>query len=291
MECGGFIHNQAILREEDEHAKEGTAEHEEVERRCREGILEADYKHNNFVDFYIRAKKKGATLIVEEYVKNEYLKGKPDLVAFFKDTMYVVDLKNGFMAVEPTSWQLVGYALLFLKPNIKKVVCAISQNGAFKTIEYTIEELMEKKAQILAKFKDNSLALGDHCQFCDRCCPLQQAAIKEALGFAPSLTTLVDNKADIAKWLKKAEGGVMALTEAPTGYYFDTKTTSRRSINIGTAPEILTKKAAVSLQEADTFVKLGVLSEEDLNKHITTKTSKTKKLYKKRDFSEETVEF
>lgn len=152
------------------------------------------------------------------------LYGTGDVVGYNAATKHLLvgDLKFGMGVVEPTSLQLMTYAVgavhRLQNRGVDRVTCMIVQprawhkDGPVRTVEYdaadmVIGEERIRQAIVLAELPDAPLAAGDHCRFCPAMaeCPTHAEALGAgivaiemaadvALPTLPVVTTLSDEQ-------------------------------------------------------------------------------------------------
>ena len=138
---------------------------------------------------YVVNKANGAKLYVEKKVKlTKNLWGTVDCSFVKKDTLYVVDYKNGYGLVSPkNNPQLMIYGLAALKelknPKIKNVCLVICQpNGEGDTIKESLVSARKLKKRFWPQLKEGirrieneplDLNIGPWCKWCEvgRACP------------------------------------------------------------------------------------------------------------------------
>lgn len=107
--------------------------------------------------------------------------------------LYIRDLKFGFRVVEPDSWQLLGYALLWIskyqiKPDyitVEIIQPRVSHvNGPYRSLTYSYAEFIERAVEYIAAadaaYKTDKMVFtpGEHCRNCKAAshCPTLRAS-------------------------------------------------------------------------------------------------------------------
>ncbi|AWY02831.1 hypothetical protein [Alteromonas phage JH01] len=121
--------------------------------------------------------------------------GWADHIMIAGDTLYIDDLKYGFVVVnEEDNAQCAHYAVSALDTfklwfKIKRVVCTIIQpradhvQGSVRTVEYTIDELAAWRDKFVtgiaaARKKDAPRKAGEHCRYCPARATCRQRMIR-----------------------------------------------------------------------------------------------------------------
>lgn len=275
--CGGFIHAPTISLPDTKYSSEGTYLHKDVTQRCINGTRDKFYEFAQYINLYDKLKSQGEVWIERE-MSNDLITGTADLIGSHGEMLVIADLKTGFISVQPETKQLLGYAWLALEPQHRVIHAGIFQNGGFKSVVYTRQEVLDFEGAVKERLTHTEFVLGDHCQFCNRVCEKQNQAAQKILGFQPSLATLALYKTEFLKMMKDADAAILDQAKAPPGLYFAIGTTSRRSIDPTGAPDILLKSAGITMAQANSLVKGGLITQDMLDEHVTTKITPTKKL-------------
>lgn len=281
MACPSFLKTDRLQDYSTIYAKNGIEAHKEIERRITNNIIDDRYELNSYVEFIIKTKEKGATYFLERYKSNDHIHGTADCVIYLDEYMYIIDYKNGYQEVKPDCYQLFGYAILNLQPNIKYVVLCIFQNGEFKKIKVSASDVIKKSLEIIEKKKQSYYELGDHCMFCSRVCPLQVNAMSKLLGFTPSIDNLIINEKIVTKFIKKIHDSVYENDIAPDGYVFDEVETKRRYIKeCEGLPDLLKEIKPIGVTLLEKYIKEDLITKEEAEKYIDYKKSISKRLIK-----------
>lgn len=159
---------------ESAYATQGTVEHELAEAYLKGNeTLEMASNTRTYCDFVNLIKKTYTDYHIEKRLNinlgdNHILSGCPDFYAIKYNKAWIVDLKTGYMEINPeSSHQLKGYALLISKYyNIDTFSLSIVQDNEPKTFEIKADEIAFFEQQLIAKLDDYTHKRGDHCIFC-----------------------------------------------------------------------------------------------------------------------------
>lgn len=238
MACAGYLNgviNEDItpeIMDDDDAVGEGNAAHELSHISIRLGVDPADFVGMKFNDVEVTAvmaeyvriyidhvrERINAAIVPIQYVEQKFtissihplMYGTPDFVLIDGDTLYISDLKYGFLVVdEVDNAQCIYYALavldtLNLWTHIKKVVCTIVQpridhmQGDVRPHNYTIHELRDLRQKFYNAFhasRDPNAVrtAGVHCRYCeirDNCRPrLIRTIMKSSLDLPLNMVT------------------------------------------------------------------------------------------------------
>lgn len=282
LACPGFRDLPNLVQPEQDYAAKGTNLHTQLENIMIEG-LEPIEEFAGYTNYYGDLKKAGWTVELEIYRENDLLKGTADFVAHKGDMLIIADLKTGFIDVSPDSAQLKAYALLNLRPETTKIACKIFQKGEWKVAKYTKADIESLEVEILNAAP--KLALGDHCMFCSRVCPLQQKAIKEVFNTTFSLATLSLHKDAIYKYINKAK---KSITEVPEGFTIIKKSSSRRTTSLTDIPtRLLVDKVKIGVADLEGHLKKGEMTQEEFDACVMTTITEREILVPKEEELEE----
>ena len=219
--CHGSI---SVLAAEDKPASEystaGTNFHAECQQALDFGFA-LDDDVQGYLDMFkeIGASLKGLVVHVERQFHLENspdIGGTPDLVMYDNDTLHIVDIKSGYMEIDPSeNEQLMTYAIAVIDSLLlgtRKVFLHIYQPGrdpAHTQKEVSREALGAHALTMLTHRQaiekgDRSFAPGAHCQFCNRAgCPVM----------AKRLDDLVQTETDLSKLEKRSSEDLLKLLQ------------------------------------------------------------------------------
>lgn len=258
LNCAGYQGLSNLIQPEQQYARDGTRLHEQLEEIMIKD-LEPIKEYIGYTDYYKDLKAADWEVELEVFKENEFVVGTADFIAHKGDMLIVADLKTGFIDVSPESDQLRAYAWLNLRPETTKIACKIFQKGEWKVKKYTRNEIEGLEQEIVKV--SQQLKLGDHCMFCSRMCPLQQKAIKEVFNAPLNLAALAHNKDAIYKYINKAK---KSITEAPEGFTFIKKESTRRTTSLQDIPtRLLVNKVKIGVAELDNHLKKGEMTQEE----------------------------
>ena len=220
--CHGSI---SVLAVEDKpstkYSSEGTNFHEECRQALSFGFA-LDDEVQGYLDLVNEIKASLGDKVVLHIEKQFHLAdptdigGSPDLVMYGPETLHIVDIKSGYMEIDPhENEQLMTYVLAVISAvglAPKAVYLHIYQPG--RDPAHTVAEV--HPVRLLAHLNtmlthreaiekgDTAFAPGAHCQFCNRAaCPVM----------AKRLDDLVQTDTDLSKLEKRSSEDLLKLLQ------------------------------------------------------------------------------